>query len=100
MANAYSSRIDPRNLVIDSLGPVRSVREHLADELAGIRRRMARKKGPMPLLSFCVDWLERNMPDDGGPVVLVQGDTGPGNFMYRDGRVTAIVDWIKAARVK
>ena len=86
-------RIEPRDLAIDSLGPVRSVREHLADELAGIRRRMARKKGPTPLLSFCVDWLERNMPDDDGPVVLVQGDTGPGNFMYRDGRVTAIVDW-------
>jgi hypothetical protein len=26
-------------------------------------------------------------------VVLVQGDTGPGNFMYRDGCVVAIVDW-------
>jgi hypothetical protein len=25
--------------------------------------------------------------------VLVQGDTGPGNFMYANGRVTAVVDW-------
>ena len=25
----------------------------------------------------------RNVPDYDGPVVLVQGDTGPGNFMYR-----------------
>jgi len=25
--------------------------------------------------------------------VLVQGDTGPGNFMYADGRVVAVVDW-------
>jgi hypothetical protein len=26
-------------------------------------------------------------------VVLVQGDTGPGNFMYAGGRVVAVVDW-------
>ena len=23
----------------------------------------------------------------------MQGDTGPGNFMYQDGKVTAVVDW-------
>ena len=34
------------------------------------------------------------MPDDGDwPVVLVQGDTGPGNFMFDAGRLTAITDW-------
>jgi hypothetical protein len=39
------------------------------------------------------DWLEANVPDYDGPVVLVQGDTGPGNFLYRDGKVTAVLDW-------
>src|ERR1700722_17370280 len=39
------------------------------------------------------DWLEAHVPDYDGPVVLVQGDTGPGNFLYRDGRVTAVLDW-------
>jgi hypothetical protein len=33
------------------------------------------------------------VPDYDGPTVLVQGDTGPGNFMYADGAVTAVVDW-------
>jgi aminoglycoside phosphotransferase (APT) family kinase protein len=28
-----------------------------------------------------------------GLVVLVQGVTGPGNFMYAGGRVVAVVDW-------
>jgi hypothetical protein len=46
-----------------------------------------------PLLRLSADWLERNVPDYEGPVVLVQGDTGPGNFMYEDGNVTAVVDW-------
>ncbi|GAC01396.1 hypothetical protein GONAM_25_00580 [Gordonia namibiensis NBRC 108229] len=86
-------RIDPRDLDIPSLGPVKSVSEHLDDELAGIRTRMGRKSAPAPLLAFCVDWLERNKPVYDGPPVLVQGDTGPGNFMYADGEVTAVVDW-------
>ena len=34
-----------------------------------------------------------NIPAYDGPPVLVQGDTGPGNFMYAGGRVTAVVDW-------
>lgn len=87
-------QLDPRELDIPSLGPVKTIGEHLDDELAGIRRRMERKSEPSPLLAFCVDWLERNKPaDTGGRPVLVQGDTGPGNFMYADGEVTAIVDW-------
>jgi Phosphotransferase enzyme family len=48
---------------------------------------------PDPALAFTLDWLRRNVPVYEGPVVLVQGDTGPGNFMYRGGRVVAVVDW-------
>jgi aminoglycoside phosphotransferase (APT) family kinase protein len=48
---------------------------------------------PEPLIEFGLDWLRRNVPDVDGPVVVVQGDTGPGNFLYRDGHVTAVLDW-------
>jgi aminoglycoside phosphotransferase (APT) family kinase protein len=53
----------------------------------------ARGGDPDPALAFTLRWLRRNIPDYEGPVVLVQGDTGPGNFMYRSGRVIAVVDW-------
>ena len=53
----------------------------------------ARGGDPDPALAFTLDWLRRNIPTYEGPVVLVQGDTGPGNFMYAGGRVVAIVDW-------
>jgi aminoglycoside phosphotransferase (APT) family kinase protein len=53
----------------------------------------ARGGDPDPALAFTLDWLRRNIPPHEGPVVLVQGDTGPGNFMYAGGRVVAIVDW-------
>jgi aminoglycoside phosphotransferase (APT) family kinase protein len=53
----------------------------------------ARGGDPDPALAFTLGWLRRNIPAYEGPVVLVQGDTGPGNFMYRSGRVLAVVDW-------
>jgi aminoglycoside phosphotransferase (APT) family kinase protein len=46
-----------------------------------------------PMIEFGLEWLRRRLPDVDGPVVIVQGDTGPGNFLYADGRVTAVLDW-------
>ncbi|HET6966025.1 MAG TPA: phosphotransferase family protein [Acidimicrobiales bacterium] len=87
-------RLDPATLGIEPLGPVASPRRHAIERLAAIRRRGTGPDGSMdPLLRFTVDWLEAHVPDYDGPAVLVQGDTGPGNFMYQDGRVTAVVDW-------
>jgi aminoglycoside phosphotransferase (APT) family kinase protein len=86
-------RIDPRSLALPSFGPVTSAREHALDGIAAMRRRATRADGTIDaLVRLSLDWLERNVPDD-APVVFVQGDTGPGNFMYEDGRVTAVVDW-------
>ncbi|AFR49453.1 phosphotransferase family protein [Gordonia sp. KTR9] len=45
-----------------------------------------------PLIDLGLDWLRRNRPAASGPVVIVQGDTGPGNFLYENGRVTAVLD--------
>jgi aminoglycoside phosphotransferase (APT) family kinase protein len=87
-------RLDPQELAIEPLGPVKTAREIALERIEGIRRRGTAPDGTMdPLLRFTTDWLERNVPDYDGRVVLVQGDTGPGNFMYQDGRVTAVVDW-------
>lgn len=86
-------RIDAAELTIESLGPAGPVARHVRDEIAAMRERVNRYRKPAPLLRFCIDWLDRNVPAYDGPTVLVQGDTGPGNFMYADGAVTAIVDW-------
>ena len=63
-------------------------------ELDELDRVLTERGGePDPALAFALDWLRRNIPAYDAPVVLVQGDTGPGNFMYADGRVVAVVDW-------
>lgn len=48
---------------------------------------------PVPLVEFAVRWLRRNLPDPPKRLALVQGDTGPGQFLFSGARVTAIIDW-------
>ena len=38
-------------------------------------------------------WLLNHVPRTVERTVLLQGDTGPGNFMFENHRVTAVVDW-------
>jgi aminoglycoside phosphotransferase (APT) family kinase protein len=46
-----------------------------------------------PLITFGLEWLRRHVPPDVDRVCLVQGDTGPGNFLFEDDRLTAVVDF-------
>jgi aminoglycoside phosphotransferase (APT) family kinase protein len=46
---------------------------------------------PLALLTF--KWLRRNIPAAPARPALVQGDTGPGNFVYVNHNVSAILDW-------
>jgi aminoglycoside phosphotransferase (APT) family kinase protein len=50
-------------------------------------------KEPVPLVSFCCQWMRRNPPEPPRRPVLAQGDTGPGQFIFKDGRIQAVVDW-------
>ena len=48
---------------------------------------------PVPLLTFACQWLRRNVPRKQVAPVLVQGDTGPGNLLFHEGKVSALVDF-------
>lgn len=52
---------------------------------------MARHRDP--LITYGLDWLDRNVPKNLDRVSLVQGDTGPANFLFEGDRVTAVIDW-------
>jgi aminoglycoside phosphotransferase (APT) family kinase protein len=47
---------------------------------------------PSPLLEEGAEWLRCNAPECHHPT-LVHGDPGPGNYLHRDGRLAAVVDW-------
>jgi aminoglycoside phosphotransferase (APT) family kinase protein len=46
-----------------------------------------------PLIDFGLGWLWRHAPQSVERVSLVHGDIGPGNMLYAEGRVSAIIDW-------
>jgi aminoglycoside phosphotransferase (APT) family kinase protein len=46
-----------------------------------------------PLITYGVDWLRRHAPKSVARVSLVQGDTGPVNFMFQGDRVSSVIDW-------
>ena len=86
--------MDARSLDLPELGPITRISEHVHAELDEWDAQHRAHDEPDPLLTLALAWLRDRMPDDGDwPVVLVQGDTGPGNFMYRDDEVAAITDW-------
>jgi aminoglycoside phosphotransferase (APT) family kinase protein len=42
---------------------------------------------PEPMITFGRQWLRRNVPLDIDHTCFIQGDTGPGNFIFHDGKV-------------
>jgi hypothetical protein len=81
---------------LPSFGPAKTAREAQLDQLAGIRRSFEAADAAAPidrLARLILEYLEKNIPDYDGPAVLCQGDTGPGNFLYKDGLVAGVVDW-------
>ena len=49
--------------------------------------------GADPILQIALDWLARHVPEDAGPVVVLHGDAGPGNFLFEGNCVAALIDW-------
>jgi aminoglycoside phosphotransferase (APT) family kinase protein len=46
-----------------------------------------------PLVHYAGAWLHAHAPTSVSRTVLVQGDTGPGNFVFDGTAITGIVDW-------
>lgn len=85
--------LDPATLPLEGFGPI----EPPADT---IRRRIAELEaehtaaGPAdPFIVYGLEWLKRNVPEYDGPVVLVHGDAGPGNFLFDDAKLNVVLDW-------
>ncbi len=88
-------RLDVTELDLPGFDTTARLRDAVVDEIAVWEQQYrGRPPGEEPetLVEVAIAWLRRNAPVD-GPVMLVQGDTGPGNFMYADGRVVAVLDW-------
>ena len=86
--------VDPHRLQVPGQDPDAGLRELVEREIATWEELYRHGEyEPEPLIEFGLTWLRRRLPDVDEPPVIVQGDTGPGNFLYRDGAVTAVLDW-------
>jgi aminoglycoside phosphotransferase (APT) family kinase protein len=86
--------LDPSALDLPGFGAPGTVRDHVHEELDEWDAQLAMHADPDPLITWALRWLRTNVPDDGDwPVVLVHGDAGPGNFLYEDDHVVAVMDW-------
>jgi len=93
---AQMHRIDVSTLELANFEMPQTAEEHSLLELRAVDDpRLAR----LPVDSTTVlgvfgkRWLLNHVPREVERTVLLQGDTGPGNFMFENHRVTAVVDW-------
>jgi len=89
-------RIDVRALNLPEFGMPLSAADHSLQELAAVEisgQATIPCTRTHPLAAFGKRWLVNHAPTSVQATVLLQGDTGPANFMFDDQGITALVDW-------
>lgn len=89
---AEMHRVDPHRLGLADQDPDADLRVLVHREIDAWEKVYRDSGISDPLIDLGLDWVRRHVPDEPGPVVIVQGDTGPGNFLYENGKVTAVLD--------
>ena len=85
--------LDP-GVAADGLGPAPAAPPDGVSDVIGHWRDVYRHSAvaPIPLLEEAAHWLHRNLRPT-GPICIVHGDPGPGNFLHDGTRITAFTDW-------
>lgn len=93
-ALAQVHRTSVERLQLEYVPPGRNVGEAIAADLdLWEKLLLSDVKAPDNITLFAFAWLRARLPADSSPAVLVQGDAGPGNFLYDAHGVTGLVDW-------
>jgi aminoglycoside phosphotransferase (APT) family kinase protein len=93
-AMAALHSLDITRLCLPGFARPVSPQEHARLDLARWRELMrTRTPDDEPLIRYAFTWLDAHAPQHVQRTCLVQGDTGPGNFMAEGGRLTGIIDW-------
>lgn len=88
---AATHRIDPAGAPVD---PYPTIEAALRADLAWWNgRAVAAGIDASPLVAVAMRVLDETLPLSDEPPKLLHGDVGPGNFIVRDGRVAALLDW-------
>lgn len=85
--------LDIRGLDLPGYLPHGTITDQVHAELAIWQTMYQEVSWRDPLIEFALNWLTESIPKTSDPPVVVHGDAGPGNFLHRDGKVTALIDW-------
>lgn len=77
---------------MDGFSELRPAGVNIRSRLAELRKTKLGAR-PDPLLLLAINWLEANVPPEPERLVVLHGDAGPANFLFADGKVTALLDW-------
>jgi aminoglycoside phosphotransferase (APT) family kinase protein len=87
-------RMDPAALELDFLQRPKGPRDAALQQVErwyGIYR-WGLVGEPSPLAEEAAEWLRCNAPES-ERTTIVHGDPGPGNYLHREGRLVAVIDW-------
>lgn len=86
--------LDPAKLELPGFARPETPEDHARLDLELWERLYTRHVGrPNPFVRFGIAWLRRNAPSSVQRTALVHGDCGTGNFLFHEGRVSAVLDW-------
>jgi aminoglycoside phosphotransferase (APT) family kinase protein len=86
-------RLDPTALQLEGFGSMEPPAETIRRRLAEMEAEHTAAGPADPFIVYGLEWLKRNVPEYGGPEVVVHGDAGPGNLLFENGRVNTVLDW-------
>jgi aminoglycoside phosphotransferase (APT) family kinase protein len=86
-------RIEARDLDLPGFARPKTPEDHALVDLARWEELARNSCWDEPLVRYAFSHLKAKAPQAVQRTVLVQGDTGPGNFMATDDRVTGLIDW-------
>lgn len=89
---AQLHKIDITTIELDGFPPPAPASVYIKARIAEMRARHLASV-PDAIILLALDWLAQNVPTDPVRTVLVHGDAGPGNFIFADGKITALIDW-------
>jgi aminoglycoside phosphotransferase (APT) family kinase protein len=92
-AVAKLHHLDIADMGLDAYTPAATIADYVKREL-DIWRGMYEETGRTdPLIDLGLAWLYKNLPQPTDRPVLAHGDAGPGNFLFENGHMTALLDW-------
>lgn len=92
-AIAKLHQLDIAEMGLEDYAPSLSIADYVQRELDTWRAMYEETGRNDPLIDLGLTWLQQNLPRPDERPVLAHGDAGPGNFLFENGHMTALLDW-------